>query len=236
LKLNKLLCTAALAVSALASVSAYAVPVVGTIPGDGQSDNTFVNTIFGSQNAANQLEGWYQFQLYVTEATTIDVEYFGSEADLANMFSAGGVSITHTGGDTITGNTVSYSGTTSFATAYGLIPFSFLTGNGNLINNGSNPGNTSPFTPNLFVTLTSGGAFPNYGLDTNANGSTNYSGTVAWLFLDDGLGGIDDNHDDMIIRLTVRNGALYVPEPASLGLLGLGLLGLGALRRGKRSA
>jgi hypothetical protein len=63
---------------------------------------------------------------------------------------------------------------------------------------------------------------------------------VAWLFWDDsgglatdGKAAIDDDYDDLIVRLTFRPS--QVPEPASMGLLGLGLLGLGLTMRRRKS-
>ena len=85
--------------------------------------------------------------------------------------------------------------------------------------------------PNFFATLASGPLFSN--LDTNINGVTPGSGTTLWVALDDGGAGPDDNHDDMVVRLSILGpGTFQVPDGgATLTLLGCALMGLGALRR-----
>jgi hypothetical protein len=57
-------------------------------------------------------------------------------------------------------------------------------------------------------------------------------GNTAWLLWDDSGAASDDNHDDLVVRLTYKS----VPEPGTLALLGLGLIGAALVRRRKIEA
>ena len=199
----------------------------GTIP-SGHGINDFI-PLFGATHT--EIGGYYGGQLYLSGgggAATITADYFGAEASYTNTFDwnsgAGYITqFTHTSGNDIPA-TLTPLDTHILNVSDGLLPFRFsYNATAGFVVNGSNPDDSAHNTfPNFFVSFD-----PTI---QAAGGAT--SGTYVWLFLDDGVFGTDDNHDDFGVRLTVSDGNIStVPIPAAVWLLGSGLLGLAGIRR-----
>lgn len=203
---------------------------IGSIP-VGTAPNDFISTYVAP---GALIEGWFASNLYLTgDPAAITVQVFGGEAGYLNAFALGSYIYPGATGDTIANVGPSSLGAEdaiasgAFAHASGLLDFSFLI-NGLLgVLNGSNTDVAG--TPSFFVALDN-----NYVFDTGIDGSTAGTGSSVFLFLDDAGANGDADHDDLVVRLTAQGGTFWVPEPASLGLLGIGLIGIG-LVRGRRA-
>lgn len=209
---------AATAVAALMATGASAAPVAGVIPGGG------TNEALAALGLNNPLGGWYGADLYLTGLADVTVDYLGAEAGFSNTFHFDGSPVASTPGNgTWTGSSVSQTFTNI---AGGLLKFGFgLNSVVATLLNGANPDGSGPSSP------------PNFFVSFVGNPSAT-SGSSVWLFLDDGGAGPDDNHDDMVIRLTASGGSFVapIPVPAAGFLLLGGLAALGGLASRRRKA
>jgi len=169
----------------------------------------------------------------VTGPGNIRIEYIGKEALFSNsLFNwgalAGGLQVSDTGpnppqtvGDTVGIPPAAQANGLAplvVPVAAGLLPFNFfVTATGNTVPNG-HAGPTNDDVAFFFADA-AGNPLPLSG-----------QSTIAYLLLDDGGGANDNDHDDMIVRLTITE----APEPGTLAVLGMTLAGLGLSRRRRR--
>ncbi len=146
----------------------------------------------------------------LTENSVLTFDFFGSESGFDDTFQAGSVSFTETSGFTSWGAVPLGADAFLMGSLAGLLNFSSATG------------------PGADATVGDDG----FGIFLGANAVSGLSTNVFWLGYDDQITNIDDNHDDMIIRVTVSPA---VPEPATWAMMLLGFGAAGFVLRRRRA-
>ena len=193
---------AALAMGSTAANASVIITFGGTNPVPGNND--FQGNLAGLGLTLYTTTG---ATLTLTEDSLLTFEFLGSESGFDDTINAGAVSFTETSGFTPWSVTLLGSDMFSAGSLAGLINFS-STG------------------PGANATVGDDG----FGIFLGANDVSGLMTNVFYLGYDDQITNIDDNHDDMIIRVTVSPA---VPEPGTwaMMLLGFGAVGFAIRRR-----
>jgi hypothetical protein len=179
-----------------------------------QIDFGDTNPVPGNNDFQGQLAG-LGLTLYTTTGASITLtedslltfELLGSESGFDDTFDAGSVSFTEMSGFTPWGTVLLGADMFSAGDLAGLLNF-------------SNSGNA------VGATVGDDG----FGIFLGANDVSGLLTNVFYLGYDDEISNVDDNHDDMIIRVTVSPA---IPEPGTwaMMLLGFGAVGYAMRRR-----
>lgn len=217
--MKKLLMTAGAAVLAMGTtVSAATLDIVGgtagEIPGGGK--NEVLNALFTPGTVHNPLQGFYGSTIELSHKSGILVEIVGWEAGLRNVFDFGGTSFTADDRNSLpTSLNSSEAKWTVAGVSAGVLDFQF---EARKIAGG--------LAPVIDPIVENGETNENNPGEANFFATKDHEG-VLWLFFDDGVVVDDDNHDDLVVRLSA------VPLPAGALLL---LTGMGALALRRRAA
>lgn len=211
------------AVAALGMASAASAATLSIVGGTAGSipDAPATNEVLNGLGLPAPMAGFFGSKIVMSEQSNVQIDVMGFEAGFRNTFAMGGFSFTSTptGSDGVVATDLltPLASTTLLNVAGGMLSFDFST-NGVVTDGTISNGET-----NLNVE-----GYANFFATKDANGAV-------WLFFDDGGGrdtdgdGVDDdNHDDLVIRIS----AVPLPAGAVLMLTGLGAF---ALRRRKES-